>query len=338
MWSFLQKIDLYDRLLDHLINALKHSEVELIFEHIETIMNPAVQLVAEDLEAYALRDPAAGGRGDLIFDAYASFKAVLYYRLAHQVWLLPHDLNGMRAIIAHKLTNKGKICSGAEIHPAVKVGRRFVLDHAYGTVIGETCEIGDDCYILSGVTLGASGIANNPVGKRHPKLGNNVEVGAGVRVLGPVTIGDNVFISPSCVVTQDIPANSKVSIVNQVQTQRLADGGKGAGFYSAFASGGRLYLVGEKLEFSALSVVDANHRKVFGVELTCIARSNNHMEFRLDRAVAMHAAVPDFPLNLHLSCPLQEVTLLNPPGLDGLARQVLGTAGKPQRLLMQGKG
>ena len=83
-----------------------------------------------------------------------------------------------------------------------------MLDHAVGTVIGETCVIGDDAYILGGVTLGAAGIANNPATARHPRLGDRVQVGAFARILGRVTIGDDVFIGPHCTITQDVPANT----------------------------------------------------------------------------------------------------------------------------------
>jgi len=322
MWGFLQKINWYDQLLDHLISTLKHEEIEAIFEHLEVILNSAITHLAQDLEAYALRDPASAGRTDLILETYASFKAVIYYRLAHEVWRLEDDLNGLREVMAHRLTNKGKLSSGVEIHPAVKIGKRFVLDHAYGTVIGETCEIGDDCYILSGVTLGASGIANNPGGKRHPVLGNNVEVGAGVRILGPVNIGDNVFISPSCVITQDIPGNSRVRIVNQVQTQRLA-GGKAAGFYSAFAVADRFYLLGDKLEFSEVSVLDADHRPLNFLVMDCTSRDKAHIEYRVNKSCADNAATINFPLNIRVSSPVQDVTLLSPPGLDELVRSLM---------------
>ncbi|PAU51204.1 serine acetyltransferase [Pseudomonas sp. PIC25] len=323
MWGFLHKIHLHDRLLDHLVDALDFAEVERLFGHLDGILKEAVVQVSQDLEAYATRDPASAGREDVILEAYASFKAVLYYRLAHQIWTLEDGLGGLREIIAHKLTNKGKIASGVEIHPAVRIGRRFVLDHAYGTVIGETCEIGDDCYILSGVTLGASGIANNPETKRHPTLGNNVEVGAGVRILGPVRIGDNVFISPSCVITQDIPANSKVSIVNQVQTLKHGDPAERTGFYSAFAVSDRLFLLGEKLEFNDISVVDADHQALPFLAMDRASQDKNHIEYRLRwDALGMDGPI-NFPLNLRISSALQEVTLLSPPGLDALVRSVV---------------
>ncbi|MGH8352518.1 MAG: serine O-acetyltransferase [Pseudomonas sp.] len=323
MWGFLQKINWYDQLLDHLISTLRQAEIEAIFEHLDVILGSAIAQLTQDLQAYALRDPASAGRADLILETYASFTAVIYYRLAHAVWRLEDDLNGLREVIAHRLSNKGKLGSGVEIHPAVRIGKRFVLDHAYGTVIGETCEIGDDCYILSGVTLGASGIANNPGGKRHPVLGNNVEVGAGVRILGPVSIGDNVFISPSCVITQDIPANSRVRIVNQVQTQKLTGSGKAASFYGAFAVADRFYLLGDRLELCEVSVLDADHQPLNFLLLDCTSRDKAHIEYRLNASGVASAAAINFPLNIKISSPLQEVTLLSPPGLDELVRSLM---------------
>ena len=184
MGGFIDMQHLHDELLTQLIKTLTPAQMKQLEPHLAPLIQSAAQSVAEDLIAYAYRDPASRGRGELILESYASFKAVLYYRLAHLVWNFPDQTNGVFSRIALKLSNQGKVLSGAEIHPAARIGRRFVLDHGYGTVIGETCEIGNDCYILCGVTLGARGIANNPDGKRHPRLGNNVEVGSGARVLG----------------------------------------------------------------------------------------------------------------------------------------------------------
>ena len=143
---------LHDELLTHLIKTLSPAQISQLQPHLAALIQPAAQEVAEDLIAYAWRDPASRGRGELILESYASFKAVLYYRLAHRVWNLPDQPHGQFCAIALTLSNQGKILSGAEIHPAARIGRRFVLDHGFGTVIGETCEIGNDCYILCGVT------------------------------------------------------------------------------------------------------------------------------------------------------------------------------------------
>lgn len=110
--------------------------------------------------------------------------------------------------------------SGAELHPSSQIGRRFILDHGFGTVFGETVSIGDDCYVLGGVTLGASGISGNPQGKRHPSIGNRVQLGAFSRIFGCVDIGDDVFIGPNCTITQNIPSGSKVTLRSSLQILR----------------------------------------------------------------------------------------------------------------------
>ena len=128
MRTYLNRLKLYDVLLDHLVHALQPAQMELLLPHLDGLMDSAVRQVSEDVQAYAERDPASGGRSELILDSYASFKAVLYHRLAHQVWRLGELPD--REIIAHRLANTGKLQSGVEIHPAARIGRRFVLDHA----------------------------------------------------------------------------------------------------------------------------------------------------------------------------------------------------------------
>jgi serine O-acetyltransferase len=118
---------------------------------------------------------------------------------------------------ASLVSSRGKMLSGAELHPRCSIGKRFVLDHGVGTVFGETAVVGDDCYVLGGVTLGAIGIAANPCGKRHPTIGNRVQIGAFARIFGCVNIGDDVFIGSHCTVTSDVPAGSKVALRSCVQ-------------------------------------------------------------------------------------------------------------------------
>ena len=326
MRIYLDRLKLYDELLDHLVQALKPEQTKRLLPHLDDIMERAVSQVDEDLQAYAERDPASRGRSDLILQSYASVKAVLFHRLAHQVWCL----GGLddREIIAHRLANAGKLQSGVEIHPAARIGRRFVLDHGFGTVIGETCEIGDDCYLLSGVTLGACGIADNPGGKRHPRLGNGVEVGAGARILGAVHIGDNVFISPACVITRDVPANSRISIANQLQMQRTSQTCS-RGFLGAFALGERLHLVGDLPETEVIAVLDADHQPLACLTLECTVRERHHRQYRLSNRDAM---VPALRYPLHLRVDGQDITLLEPPGLSGLVRNIL----KPHLLSIGG--
>jgi serine O-acetyltransferase len=321
MGGFIDMQHLHDELLTHLIKTLTPAQMKQLEPHLAPLIQNAAQAIAEDLIAYAYRDPASRGRGELILESYASFKAVLYYRLAHLVWNFPDTTNGMFSRIALKLSNQGKVLSGAEIHPAASIGRRFVLDHGYGTVIGETCEIGNDCYILCGVTLGARGIANNPDGKRHPRLGNNVEVGSGARVLGYVLIGDNVFISPSCVITQDVPAGTKVKVVNQIQLQKH-DESDNSKYLGAFALDERLHVVGEINTSHKVTVLDADFHPLPGLMLEPTVKERHHLQFRLHR-VEPASHLPRLPLNLKVCGPEFEITLLSPPGLSAMVRHLL---------------
>jgi serine O-acetyltransferase len=178
----------------------------------------------DDLMAFAKKDPAAQGRASDIAFGYGSYKAVLHYRIAHMLLdKIKTEGDPRRELESASMlvSSRGKFVSGAEIHARSKIGQRFVLDHGYGTVIGDTTEIGDDCYVLGGVVLGATGISGNPEGKRHPTIGNRVEIGAFARIFGNVLIGDDVFIAPHCVIKNDIAAGSVVTLRTELQvTQR----------------------------------------------------------------------------------------------------------------------
>lgn len=154
----------------------------------------------ELLTAYQKNDPAARSKLE-IFLLYNGLHATLCYRLSH--WLYGHKL----LFLARLISQLAKWLTGVEIHPAATIGRRLVIDHGTGTVIGATAEIGDDCLIYQGVTLGGTGIST---GKRHPTLGNNVMVGSGAKILGPINIGDNSRVAANAVVLRDVPPNSTV--------------------------------------------------------------------------------------------------------------------------------
>lgn len=175
--------------------------------------------VEEDLAAFASQDPAAKNSVEHIWNSYLSFRAVFYYRIAHLLYSMSSATDQITPlqIIARSISERAKVETAIEIHPGAKIGLRFVIDHGTGTVIGETTEIGDDCYILQGVIFGARGIARNHNRKRHPTLGNRVQVGAFVSILGDVTVGDDVKIAPHAVVKEDIPTNSKVLVLSTNQ-------------------------------------------------------------------------------------------------------------------------
>ena len=152
----------------------------------------------ETLEAYQRRDPAARSKLE-IFLLYQGVHATLYHRLAH--WLYCHN----RKFLARFVSQWNRFWTGIEIHPGAKIGRRFVIDHGMGIVIGETAEVGDDCLIYHGVTLGGTGKDH---GKRHPTIGNNVLIGCGAKVLGPFKVGDNARVAANSVVLSEVPPDA----------------------------------------------------------------------------------------------------------------------------------
>ncbi|MBQ9967169.1 MAG: serine O-acetyltransferase [Oscillospiraceae bacterium] len=156
--------------------------------------------ILEDIRAYQKNDPAARSAVE-IFLLYNGLHATIYYRIAH--WLHLHRC----CFLARWLSQVAKFFTGIEIHPGATIGRRLVIDHGTGIVIGETAEIGDDCLLYQNVTLGGTG---KDVGKRHPTLGNNVMVGSGAKVLGPFRVGDNARIAANSVVLREVPANATV--------------------------------------------------------------------------------------------------------------------------------
>ena len=152
----------------------------------------------EIVEAYKARDPAARSALEILL-LYPGVRAVRSHRKAH--WCYEHGLKFLARLISQRSRHR----TGIEIHPGAKIGKRLVIDHGMGIVIGETAEIGDDCLIYHGVTLGGTG---KDVGKRHPTIGNNVLIGTGAKVLGPFKVGDNSRIAANSVVLSEIPPNS----------------------------------------------------------------------------------------------------------------------------------
>lgn len=154
--------------------------------------------IKTDVAAVRDRDPAA--RNDVeVMLLYSGVHAILAYRVAHKLYL------GKKYFSARAVSQLAKFITGIEIHPGAKIGKGLVIDHGTGVVIGETAEIGDNCTLYQGVTLGGTG---KDTGKRHPTLGNNVMIGAGAKVLGPFRIGDNAKIAAGAVVLEEIPANA----------------------------------------------------------------------------------------------------------------------------------
>lgn len=156
------------------------------------------ELLKEDLETARRRDPAARSHFEVAL-TYPGVHAVWAYRVAHLLWLKKHRL------AARWLSALARVFTGVDIHPGATLGRRLFIDHANGVVIGETTEMGQDCVLFHQVTLG--GVSMNR-GKRHPTLGDRVMVGAGAKILGPITIGSDTRIGANAVVVKDVPDNS----------------------------------------------------------------------------------------------------------------------------------
>ena len=154
----------------------------------------------EDIRAVKERDPAARSALEVYF-LYPGVRAIRMYRRAH--FFYTHKMY----LIARYISQKAVRLTGIEIHPGAKIGRRLVIDHGTGVVIGETAEIGDDVLIYQGVTLGGTG---KDTGKRHPTIGNNVMISSGAKVLGPFKVGDNARIAAGAVVLEEVPENATV--------------------------------------------------------------------------------------------------------------------------------
>lgn len=242
--SFFKKVaEIYDGLYKKLDDSLFSVIIVDDFTK-EIIRTELIDIINEDIMALVSNDPAARFNNDIegsgvivdsdveyVLISYKCLQAVIDYRIANYLLYyhtteyakLSYSKETLLAVTldqrkqARVISEESKVQTAIEIHPAAKIGRRFVIDHGYGTVIGETCEIGNDCYILQGVVLGAKGMKNNSNKRRHPKIGNHVEIAGGVRIFGDVIIGDNVKIYAHAIVTQDVPANSHVRVMNQIQ-------------------------------------------------------------------------------------------------------------------------
>lgn len=157
--------------------------------------------IKEDMRTILERDPAALGPMQVIF-SYPGLHALAFHRAAHWCWI--QGWYGFARWVSHV----GRFCTGIEIHPAARIGRRVFIDHGMGVVIGETAVVGDDCTIYHGVTLGGVSLGRGQ--KRHPTLGKGVVVGAGAKILGGFTVGDNARIGSNAVVVHEVPENVTV--------------------------------------------------------------------------------------------------------------------------------
>ena len=154
----------------------------------------------EDIRVVFERDPAVRSVFEVLF-CYPGFHAMIFYRLSHRLW------NNQLKFLARFVSHLGRFMTGIEIHPGATIGRGFFIDHGMGVVIGETAEIGDNCTLYHGVTLGGTSWAKE---KRHPTLGDNIVIGSGAKILGPFKVGDNSKIGSNSVVVKEVPATATV--------------------------------------------------------------------------------------------------------------------------------
>lgn len=154
----------------------------------------------EDIVAARKKDPAAKSFIEVLL-LYPGIHALMWYRFAHVLYRMHFYF------LARLFSQTARMCTGIEIHPGARIGKRFFIDHGMGVVVGETAVIGNDVLLYQGVTLGGTGVEK---GKRHPTIGNNVVIGGGAKILGNITVGDNSYIGANAVVIKDVPFNSTV--------------------------------------------------------------------------------------------------------------------------------
>lgn len=170
----------------------------------------AFMFLREAVAAYRERDPAARSGLEVLL-CYPGLHANLWHKLAHWLW------HRRAHLLARMVSHLSRFLTGIDIHPAAKLGRRIVMDHGMGIVIGETAEVGDDCYLYHQVTLG---VARTQPNKRHPTVGRNVIIGAGAKVLGAIKVGDGARIGANAVVVEDVPPDVTVVGIPARQVER----------------------------------------------------------------------------------------------------------------------
>jgi len=180
--------------------------------------------IKEEVSIVFMRDPAARNVWEVI-TCYPGLHALMLHRFTHWLWRM--RMKWLARFISHI----GRWLTGIEIHPGASIGRRFFIDHGMGVVIGETAIVGDDCTMYHGVTLGGTSWSG---GKRHPTLGNNVVVGAGAKILGPVIINEGARIGSNAVVVRDVPAGATAI---GIPARILEKGQQDKAGFSAYAVG-----------------------------------------------------------------------------------------------------
>lgn len=175
----------------------------LIQEGVITEMNSNFKQFLQELDTVVAKDPATSGRLEA-FLCSSGYHSVLFYRLSHRLWEKNWRLS------ARLISQFSRFLTGVEIHPGAKIGKNFFIDHGMGVVIGETSEIGDNVTMYHGVTLGGTNSFAGKGGKRHPTIEDNVVIGAGALILGPITIGKNAKVGANATVVKSVAAGTTV--------------------------------------------------------------------------------------------------------------------------------
>ena len=192
------KKDIFD-LVDDVLTSAPVKVARQFYKNSKTaeVISKVKNTVAEDVKTVKDRDPAASSTAEVLL-LYSGLHAVWAHRMSHKLYKTGHKFS------ARLISQDTKAVTCIEIHPGATIGKNLFIDHGSGVVIGETAEIGDNCTLYQGVTLGGTG---KDTGKRHPTLGDNVMVGAGARVLGPFKVGDGSKIAANAVVLTEVPEN-----------------------------------------------------------------------------------------------------------------------------------
>ncbi|OUT98884.1 MAG: serine O-acetyltransferase [Betaproteobacteria bacterium TMED41] len=198
----------------------------------------------EDIDTISLRDPAAKSWFEVV-SCYPGLHALWSHRVSHVLWKTQFSA---LMLLARFLSTLSRMITGIEIHPGVKIGRRLFIDHGHGVVIGETSEIGDDCTIYQGVTLGGTSLEKGE--KRHPTIGDEVVIGAGAKVLGPFVVGSRAKIGSNAVVVEAVlPDTTVVGIpARAIGKDQISEQTSGSDFHAYGVSGAMKDPVDEKLE------------------------------------------------------------------------------------------
>lgn len=305
-----------------------------------------------DIERFVASDPAAkiagGDANEYVLSAYKGVTAVLHYRVANALLYknsllvgksdyrdaLDQDGAGVDldsndtyfVAAARRISEQAAIQTTVEINPAARIAKGLVIDHGInvrigvdgdsGVVVGETCEIGENCTILNGVVLGAAEVNTGAASskRRHPKVGNDVTICAGVRVLGGITVGDGVWIGPGCIVAHDIPNGFRVQMLTELQYERPTSsaGHSDIRLYGLVPSGEHLLLYGNGLAQAELTVTDRFGEPVPGAAIRVLEIGSDCV--RLDLETEDSFALPP-DLLLEIVVGVRRFYLIKPPAL-----------------------